>query len=200
MGVMKKILVLLITGFVLIMAHDLNGVYAADGGGGGIPLSKLAGGYSITDQGTATLCLNPKAPGTESCTTAGAVPVVLSAISVGQFTEDKDGNACGSWIQAASITGDVHPPTPAPAHFILEIKNYDAATGSGDQSLTFYVGGTCTGSKFDNTGATVSTTGTSHIVASDHRKRVDSIVTTITDAAGDIGAFNLATVALKQKD
>ena len=187
-------------GFALVMAHDLNGVHAGDDGGHGIPLSKLAGGFSITDQGTATLCLNPKAPGTESCSTAGAVPVVLSAVSVGQFTEDKDGNACGSWIQTASITGDVHPPTPAPAHFILEIKNYDAATGSGDQSFTFYVGGTCTGSKFDNTGATVSTTGTSHIVASDHGKRVDSIVTTITDAAGDIGAFNLATVALKQKD
>ena len=81
-----------------------------------------------------------------------------------------------------------------------KVTNYDPATGSGDVSVTNYTGGKCRGSKFDSTGATVVNTATAHFVASDNGERVDAVTTSITDSLGDIGAFNLASVALKQKD
>jgi hypothetical protein len=101
-------------------------------------------------------------------------------------------------VQSFSIPGDVHPPAVLTPHFTFKFTNYDPATGSGDTSFTFYNGGTCKGSSFDNTGATVSSTGTTHLVASDHGEREDLVVTTLTDSAGDIGAFNLTGVNLKQ--
>jgi hypothetical protein len=196
---MKKLFLMLIAGIALVMAHDFHGVLAGDhdgDGGNGIPLSKLAGKFSTTSQGSATVCFGLS--GTESCSTPGAAPVVFTGPFAGQFTEDKDGNACGMVAQATSIPGDVHPPTVTMPHFTFKITNYDSATASGDDTFSFYTGGTCKGSKFDSTGATVSTTGSAHLVASDHGQRVDVVVTNITDSVGDIGAFNLTAVELRQ--
>jgi hypothetical protein len=61
------------------------------------------------------------------------------------------------------------------------------------------MGGKCTGSKFDGTGATVVATFTIHFVASDNGERLDSAVTTLTDPVGEYGAFNLPGIDLKQK-
>ena len=49
------------------------------------------------------------------------------------------------------------------------------------------------------TGAVVNNTSTVHFVASDNGDRVDLVVTTLQDSAGDIGAFNFTSVNLKQK-
>jgi hypothetical protein len=49
---MKKLFLILIAAVAVIMALDFNGAYAGDheGEGGGIPLSRLAGKYSLTFQ------------------------------------------------------------------------------------------------------------------------------------------------------
>jgi hypothetical protein len=82
---------------------------------------------------------------------------------------------------------------------VTKVTVYDPATGSGDSSFAFYAGGKCIGSKFDSTGATVTSTGTAHFAASDHGERVDAVITTSTDSVGDVGAFNESGFGLRQK-
>ena len=202
---MKKLFLILIAGLTLVMAQDFKRAYAGDDGGddGGIPLSKLAGKYSETFRGgTITTCFKPDFSATENCFTKGAVPLSSSfGASVGEKTQDKDGNSC------TKATGSFGLPAPLAAFpnvvvvffSATKVTNYDPATGSGDESFTNYTGGKCIGSKFDSTGAIISQTGTSHFVASDNGKRVDLVVTTFTDPLGDIGAFDLPGFDLKQK-
>ena len=77
---MKKLFLILIAGFALVMAHDFKRAYAGDhnsGDDGGIPLSKLAGKYSVTftPGGFFTTCFKPDFSATESCSTPGAIPL-----------------------------------------------------------------------------------------------------------------------------
>ena len=71
---MKKLFLILIASFAVVMIQGFSRV-SADGGDG-IPLSKLAGKYASTAQGSLTLCFNstfcPSIP--ENCSTAGAQP------------------------------------------------------------------------------------------------------------------------------
>jgi hypothetical protein len=195
---MKKLFLILMAGFALIMIQGFSRV-SADGAGG-IPLSKLAGKYASTGQGSITFCFSTFAPPTtENCSTANALTASGNFVLVGQSTEDKEGNICST---DTTTFGSPGAPFPSPEpfdHTVSKVTNYDPATGSGDLSGTHYTGGKCTGSKFDSTGATVVATFTQHFVASDNGERQDSVVTTLTDSGGDIGAFNLAGIDLKQK-
>jgi hypothetical protein len=200
---MKKLFLILIASVALVMAHDFNSVYAGehDGDGdGGIPLSKLAGKYSVTYQGGGffTQCFKPDFSATESCSTPGAVPVNLYTATVGQTTWDKDGDSCLRQTAAVSTLGQPFPSTVVAGFSAEKVTDYDPATGSGDTSFTNYLGGKCIGSKFDSTGATVLETGTYHFVASDDGDRVDFAVTTFTDALGDLAGFVIAGSFLKQ--
>ncbi|HKD67967.1 MAG TPA: hypothetical protein VKB84_14065 [Candidatus Binataceae bacterium] len=200
---MKKLFLILIAAFAVVMAHDFNGAYAGAHHGdddGGIPLSKLAGKYSVifNSGGFFTQCFKPDFSATESCSTPGAVPFNLTGATVGQSTQDRDGNACQKFTGAFSAT--VGQKTPLILEFISVVKvtTYDPATGSGDTSVTDYSGGKCIGSKFDSTGATPTNTGAQHFVASDDGRRVDFTVTAFTDPLGDIGATILTGTYFKQ--
>jgi hypothetical protein len=201
---MKKLFFILIAGFVLLMAHNFNGAYAGDhdgDGGHGIPLSKLAGKYSVTFQlgGFFTQCFKPDFSATESCSTPGAIPINISGATVGQSTQDSDGDSCAQFTGAfAVISGQTNPPSVLSFIGVSKVTSYDPATGSGDSSFTNYVGGKCIGAKFDSTGSTINSTGTNHFVASDDGDRVDGTTLTFTDALGDIGGFNIISSALKQ--
>lgn len=191
-------------GFALVMAYDFNGAYAGDhngGGDGGIPLSKLAGKYSVTFQGGGffTLCFKPDFSANESCSTPGAVPISISGATVGQSTQDRDGDSCVKLKGAFATPGQPTPPSVAVFFTVVKVTNYDPETGSGDSSFTNYTGGKCIGSRFDSTGATLGQTGTNHFVASDDGKRFDFTNTTFTDALGDIGGFNISGTYLKQE-
>src|SRR5215469_12654728 len=99
MDAMKKLFPTLIAGFALVMANGFKGAYAGDHGGDGgrgIPLSKLAGKYSLTFQGGGffTLCFKPDFSANESCSTPGAVPINIYGATVGQSTQDRDGDSC----------------------------------------------------------------------------------------------------------
>ena len=196
---MKKLFLIVIAGFALVLAHDFN----ADGGDGGrIPLSKLAGKYSVTfpPGGFFVTCFKPDFSATESCSTPGAIPITENGDTVGQKTQDKEGDSCAKFTGAFVVLGQPSPNPPLVLVFfsVSKVTDYDPATGSGDFSFTNYLGGKCVGSNFDSTGATLGQTGTAHFVASDDGKRVDVATTTFTDAVGDLGAFIIPSVQLKQ--
>jgi hypothetical protein len=199
---MKKLFLILMAGFALVIAHDLNGVYASDhdSDGGRIPLSKLAGKYAAiySPAGFFTQCFKPDFSANESCSTSGAVPIVVSAGTVGQKTQDNDGDSCEKFTGVFATPGQPTPSAIVVYITVEKVTDYDPATGSGDTSATNYLGGKCIGSKFDSTGATKAQTGTTHFAASDDGRRVDSTVTSFIDALGDIGGFVITRSDLKQ--
>src|SRR5208337_4229444 len=92
---MKKLGLILMASLALVMFHDFNRAFAWDDHHGRIPLSKLAGNLAVTAQGSETLCFVPPSTTPASCSTSGAVPVgPFNLVSVGQGTQDKDGNSC----------------------------------------------------------------------------------------------------------
>lgn len=194
---MKKPFLILIVTLALVVIQGFSGVSADDGGG--IPLSKLAGKFAQALDGSITLCFKPDFSATENCSTVGAIPLAQNGPSVGQKTQDKDGDSCLTGTITAGAPGSKVPPFVFVSRGVNKVTNYDPATGSGDESFTNYAGGNCIGSRFDSTGATVLNNGTLHFVASDNGERTDFLLTTVTDPLGDIGAFNLAGFNLKQK-
>ena len=193
---MKRLFLVLLVSLAVLTAHDSN-ITSADEGDG-IPLSKLAGKYAITNQGSITICFKPDFSATEACSTPGVVAFPGNTVSVGESAQDKSGNWCQTFTNTFSFPGDTFPTTGTVGHSVAKVTSYDPATGSGDYTFTAYMGGKCVGSKFDSTGATLSGTGTVHFVASDGGKRIDEVVTTDTDPVGDFGAFNLSGFEIKQ--
>src|ERR1700746_2609453 len=106
---MKKLFLILIAVFALVMTYDFNGAYAGDHGGddGGIPLSKLAGKYAaiVSSAGFLTQCFKPGFSAPEPCSTPGAVGAPVSFGTVGQKTQDKEGDACESFTGAFATPG-----------------------------------------------------------------------------------------------
>jgi hypothetical protein len=193
---MKKLFFILLASLALLVAHDSNKIHADDDGGG-IPLSRLTGKYATTGQGSVTVCFKPDFSATEPCSTKGVVAISGNSQSVGQVTTDLNSN-CSTNTTTFGFPGDPSPTIGSVAIGVTKLISYDPATGSGDLSFTNYTGGKCVGSKFDSTGATVLNTGTAHFVVSNGGERSDTILTTLTDPVGDLGAFNLSGSTLKQ--
>jgi hypothetical protein len=194
---MKRLLIIVVAIFALVMSQELNAV--AGLGGANIPLIALAGGYSSTVQGSFALCLDPDTFALESCATLGALVLPLTYLAAGQITWDFQGNACGSFSQVQSdLPVDVSPPQVSPTIIVGKLLNYSSATGGGDESFTAYSGGSCNGPVFNGTGATVVSTGTDHFVVSGRGSRLDGIFTSLTDASSAIGDFSISFFDLKQ--
>ena len=105
---MKKIFLLLVVGFALLVANDSSRSHAGDEGG--IPLSELAGNYSAVTQGSITICFKPDFSATEACSTAGAVAVPCNVVDVGQSVSDENGNSCVTTTDICSFAGTRPPP------------------------------------------------------------------------------------------
>src|SRR5262249_9527258 len=152
-------------------------------GGGKIPLSALAGTYAATLQGPLVLCFENAPPFSNAkCGSTDSIALSFSVIQVGAVTRDTNGNACATYtITYTDLPVDTSPPfVDAAVHNVSKIMSYDPATATGDSSVTSYEGGTCHGATFDSTGATVASTATNHFAASDHGKRIDGVVTSLT--------------------
>jgi hypothetical protein len=172
-----------------------------ESGGGGIPLP--VGQSSQTLQGSLAICLNSTTFAQVSCSTAGTAGVAVFPISVlinGVVTGDAAGNSCAAVTEVDSdLPVDASPPTvTANEHSAGKILNYDSTTGTGDLSFTGYIGGTCSGATFDSAGATKLSSGTVHFVVTDNGKRIDFLITTLTNPAGSIGDFSLSGTNLMQ--
>lgn len=196
---MKKLFLILVASFALATARDLDRAYAGDGdGGGGIPLSKLAGKWAQSAQGSFTVCFKPDFSATENCSASGAVPVSGNFVQISQNTQDKEGNSCSTFTSTIGLFGTL-PPFVSVGHSVTKVTSYDSVSASGDDSYIDYEGGKCKGAKFDGAGATLTSSGTDHFVASQNGERLDFVTTMVTDPVGDIGAFNSPAIALKQK-
>jgi hypothetical protein len=199
---MKKLLVIFVAAFVLVMSQGLREVVAGDvaaSDDGVIPLKSLAGKYSDTAHGDFALCLDPKNNFAEvSCASTKAVVFPQTVVDIGYETDDKKGNSCETYTETDTDTPpDVSPPFVAVFHSVGKVTSYDPAAGSGDGTFTNYSGGNCVGSVFDKTGATVSSSGTFHFVVGPG-KRVDFLATSITDPVGGIGDFSYSGTNLHQ--
>lgn len=175
-----------------------RGESGGQNGTGGIPL--FVGQYSTTVQGSLAICLDLTTFAEESCSTAGSVAFPLSVLTNGVNTGDKDGNNCSSITEVDSnLPVDASPPiVTANEHTVSKVLNYDSTTGTGDGSFITYIGGTCTGATFDNTGATELSSGTDHFVVTENGNRVDFLITKATSPTGSVGDFSLSGVNLRQ--
>ncbi len=131
--------------------------------------------------------------------------VRLTDLDVGSLTRDDQGNACSTFIGVdADLPVDKTPPLVSPVHpATAKTLNYDPATGTGDISVSEYMGGKCIGSSFDSTNAKHTATFVFHIAASNGGKRIDMIVTSatafVTGTTGNfIGDFSLSCANLRQ--
>ena len=198
---MKKLLVILTVGFVLVMSQSLMKVAAGDAGDDeGVPLKALAGKYSDTAQGTFALCVDPTNNFAQiSCADKKAKAFPLTTVQVGNETDDAKGNSCETYSETDSdLPPDFTPPFVAVFHSVGTVKSFDRSTGAGDGSFTSYSGGKCEGASFDSSGATVSATGTFHFVVGNHGRRVDFLLTSLTNPAGAIGDFSFSGTNLRQ--
>ena len=107
---MKKLLVVLVAAFVLVMSQGLREV-AADGDNG-IPLKALAGKYADTLHGSFALCLDPTNNFAEiSCASSKAVVFPQTTEHVGNETDDKKGNSCETYTETdTDLPPDLSPP------------------------------------------------------------------------------------------
>jgi hypothetical protein len=195
---MKRLLVILAVGFVLVMSQGLRKVAAGDDEGRSH--QGFAGKFSDTAQGTFALCLDPTNNFAQiSCADTKAKAFPLTTVQVGNETDDAKGNSCETYSETDSdLPPDPTPPFVATFHSVATVKSFDPETGAGDGSFTSYSGGKCEGASFDSSGATVSATGTYHFVVGDHGKRVDFLLTSLTNPAGAIGDFSFSGTTLRQ--
>jgi hypothetical protein len=190
---MKRLFSILIVSFALVMTHDFNRSSAQ---AESIPLK--AGSAAVHEEGSITFCFKPDFSALESCSAGDAVPSAFNVAIVGQQTQDKAGNLCGTFSVTESFFAGNPMPIVEVLHSVGTVTVYDPATGVGDGSSTAYVGGKCTGSTFDKTGATLDSTSTSHFVLSDGGKRSDFVATSLSNPVGGIGAFALSGFNLQQ--
>jgi hypothetical protein len=194
---MKQLMVLVLAGcFVVLISGFSKGTADDDDDDQGdqIPLRKLAGTYAFTSHGSLAVCMESAPPHAGvTCGSPNSIVVPLTLLDIGVVTRDDEGNSCGTTTETGSdLPVDVSPPTILAAHFAAKTTSYDSTTGTGDESVTGYVGGQCHGSTFDPTGATAISTLTTHIAASDHGKRVDFVITSVTTPAGSTGDFSIS--------
>jgi hypothetical protein len=201
---MKKLFVVSIAAFVLVMSQGLREVAAGDvdaGDDGVIPLKSLAGKYSDTAHGFFALCFDKtKFPAAVEiiCSSTNAVIFPQTVVDVGNETDDKKGNSCETYTETDTDTPpDVSPPFVGVFHGVGKVMSYDPATGSGDGTFTNYIGGNCVGAVFNKGSATVASSGTFHFVVGP-AKRVDFLATSLTDPVGGIGDFSYSGTNLHQ--
>ena len=147
--------------------------------------------------GSVTVCFAPGTTTPESCNQTGVTSVVVSFLEVGQVIWDGKGNACATGAETIAV-----PETPVTisqeVHLVGRLGNYDPATQSGDGAGTGYSGGKCNGASFDDSGATVRSTASFHFVISQHGKRIDAVLTSLSFPSEEIGAFSISGTGSKQ--
>jgi len=100
---MKKLMVILIVGFVLVMSQGLGKVAAGDHDDEGNPLKALAGKYSSTAHASYALCLDPTNNFAEiSCADNKAKVFPQTEVDVGSGTQYAEGNACTTYTGTIS--------------------------------------------------------------------------------------------------
>src|SRR5579871_3866139 len=173
--------------FLLAVIHDFNRSCAS---AGGIPLSAYAGKFVVSAQGSVTYCFTADFSAQESCSTVGAV--------ASEETVDASGNSCATVTSTVSFPFSTFAPTVTSFNSVTKLTDYLPGKAIGDNSFTDYLGGSCVGATFNNTGATAFETGTTHFVGSKGSNQVNAVLTALTNPLGSIGPFNIAYSAQRQ--
>jgi hypothetical protein len=164
-----------------------------------IPLP--VGQFSSSVQGSLAFCLNPSTFAGESCSTTGVLVFPVSVLAKGSFVTDAAGNSCStqSEVDSALPLNSSPPLVTANEHVVSKLLDYDPNTGIGDASFVLYVGGSCNGTRLDDTGATQVSSGTLNVVVTNNGNRFDDTITTLTNPTSSIGNFSLSATALRQE-
>jgi len=195
---MKKLIVIMFAGCAFALSQGGRNVAAEQGY---TPLEEVAGTYAFTGHGSVAVCLAntpPSFPPTQ-CGSPGSIVVALTLEDVGVNSIDATGNTCATVTETEATSPiSASPTTVFAAHIAGPLTSYDPTTGTGEGSFTSYAGGQCHGAIFDSTGATVSATGTSHFAVSNRGKRIDFLVTSITNATGSLGGFSISGTEVRE--
>jgi hypothetical protein len=90
-----------------------------------------------------------------------------------------------------TIPPGASPPVVVPSvTTVLKVTHYDPNTGTGDESLAEYSGGSYFGAHFNSNGATQELSGTLHFVVSDDGNRIDSVITALSIPG--LGGFSIS--------
>jgi len=125
-------------------------------------------------------------------------------LQVGENTRDENGNACATFtVVRTTLPVDNKLPKVGVIRAVATVASYDPATGTGDQNVITYSGGTCNGASFDSMGAPPTGTNSAHFAVSNDGRRIDLVLTSnvsyVTGITGNsIGAFSLSAIQLKQ--
>jgi hypothetical protein len=160
-----------------------------------------SGSYSVSVHGTVTVCLNPANNyAAESCSAATVFAYPVTIAEIGTITY---ASGIGCETDYAEVVTPL-PPANTPAtvtlngHLVAKLT-YDPATGVAISAFTTYLGGSCNGAQFDSNGATETATGTSQLVVTERGKRIDALLTQVTEVpVNDITSVLLHSVDLKQ--
>jgi hypothetical protein len=194
---MKKLMVILLVGCTLVIGQGSKEVTAHQGY---TPLEELAGTYALTAQGSFFFCFTPAPPfPPAACGSPGSAGIPVSAVEVGVVTADTAGNACATIKETLSQL----PVTASPSGVVVinvvsKVTSYDPRTGTGDRSSIGYSGGKCKGATFDRTGATAGSSSTEHFAVSNNGKRIDAVVTSLTNPDGSIGGFSISVTQVRE--
>ncbi|HLK87079.1 MAG TPA: hypothetical protein VKT27_11285 [Candidatus Binataceae bacterium] len=191
----RKIQAVLMAIFLLAVIHDFNRSCAS---AGGIPLSAYAGKFVVSAQGSVTYCFTADFSAQESCSTVGAVASEANVVIVSEETVDASGNSCATVTSTVSFPFSTFAPTVTSFNSVTKLTDYLPGKAIGDNSFTDYLGGSCVGATFNNTGATAFETGTTHFVGSKGSNQVNAVLTALTNPLGSIGPFNIAYSAQRQ--
>src|SRR5689334_8602117 len=103
---MKKLMVIVLAGWVLVISQGIRRVAAEQGW---TPLEEVAGTYAATVQGTVFVCFQENPPHAPAqCGSAGSTGIPISINHIGVFTLDAAGNGC-----ATLAVTHVHSPVDA---------------------------------------------------------------------------------------
>jgi hypothetical protein len=193
---MKNLMVFLLAGCLVILSPGFRTVAVGDDAE--IPAGKLNGTYAVTQHGSLFFCVKDTDPfPPAACGSAGSVGFPLTILLVGSVTGD-NGTSCATLTQTATdLPVNIFPPGVEVFHSVGKTISYDPVTGTGDIGFTTYSGGHCNGASFDNTGATVVSTGTNHFAASNRGKQIDFVTTALSSPVGAIGGFSFSGTALR---
>jgi len=171
--------------------------FAQQGGLAAEGISLPTGTFAVRGTGSVAICLDSTFK-EQACTTKGVVDN-FTVLQVGTLAADQGGNICQTVVETdSSLPLDTTPPlVTRNNNSVGKVTSYEPKTGTGDVSFTGYSGGTCRGAIFDATGATQTGTGTTHFVASENGKRIDTVITSLTNSTNSVGDFSLSTVDLK---
>jgi hypothetical protein len=130
----------------------------------------------------------------------------LNIIEAGNMVHDAMGNACGSHAAVVTtIPATAGSPIVVPSVItVLKVLQYDPSTGTGDASLSEYIGGACSGATLNSAGATQIVSGSLHFTVSDGDAanggtRIDSILTALVIQGAPVPNFSIVFTERQQK-